>query len=172
MGGAIIVSGIIMMLLGTKLVNWITAFLIFLTLTIASMAFCCLIVLHASISLDKFILSLIFSVIVASIATYFGTNKFVKLGVGALGAWTLLTISFLVVPLFHIGNDSTGNNIKLAIYIVLGIIGGLLGIYKSEAVKVYLTSFIGAFFFIRGIAMYGGGFPNEFAIIDGEKPNI
>jgi len=161
-----------MMLAGTKLVNWITGFLIFLALAIALMAFCCFIVLGASISVELFAISTVVSVILSSIITYFLTKYFVRLGVGALGSWGLLSIGFLLVPLFHIANTPTGDTFKLILYIMFGSIGFAVGIYWSEAVKVYSTSLIGSYFFVRGIAMYAGGFPNEFALAGGDATSI
>lgn len=155
------------MLIGTKLINWMAGFLLFLTCTILLMAFWCLIVFQASITMNKFIISAVLSVFLGVIITFFVTKKFVVVGVGMLGAWTLISVSFLIIPLFGMKNDDSANIIRWSIYIVLGLIGFALGVWKSEPVKIYLTAFIGAFFFVRGISVYAGGFPNELTMLDG-----
>ena len=156
-----------MMLVGTKLVNWITGFLIFLALAVGFMSLTCVFIFQSSIKTEHIVITGICSVFISAVLTYYLTKNFVKLGVGALGAWTLLSLSFLLVPLCGLSNG-----VNLAIYIVMSIIGTVVGIYKSEAVKVYLTSFIGSFFVIRGISLYAGGFPNEFALISETPPPI
>lgn len=171
-GVVLLLTGVFMMVIGNRLVDWITGFLIFLALTITLMAFCCLIVLGSSISIDLFVVSTILSVVISLIATYFLTKAFVKLSVGALGSWGLLSIAFLIVPIFHISNTSGGKSLKLAIYIIVGFLGFIFGVYKSEAVKIYSTSLIGSYFFVRGISIYAGGFPDEFALVSGDAPDI
>ena len=49
-----------------------------------------------------------------------------------------------------------------------GLVGFVLGVIYSEGVKIYLTAFLGAFFFIRGISVYAGGFPSELDLMDGD----
>lgn len=172
LGGTFIIVGLCMLLFGTKLINWITGFLIFLTLAILLLTFFCLVIFQASISINKFILSSVISVVLALILAYLITKKLVVVGVGMLGAWTLLSVGFLLVPLFGLAQDKTGNGIRWAIYSVLGLVGFVLGVWKSEPVKIFLTAFIGAFFFIRGISVYAGGFPNEFALAQGTNEAI
>jgi len=171
-GVTLMFAGLSMLMFGTKLVNYITGFLLFLTFLIFSMGFWCLVVFHANFDASKLIISFVLSVILASVLTFFVTKHFVKVGVGILGAWTLLSVCFLVVPLFGLKQDSTGNGIRWGIYIVLGLVGFALGVWKSESVKIYLTAFIGAFFFIRGISIYAGGFPDEFALAHGGELKI
>jgi len=161
-----------MMLFGTKLINFVTGFLLFLTFSVGFMIFWMFIVFQGAFSQNKIIISATLSIILALIIAVLVNKFFVKVGVGILGAWTCLSICFLIVPLFHLKNDGTGNGIKWAIYSVFGLIGFVVGVYKAEAVKIYLTAFIGAFFFIRGISAYAGGFPDEFALVNGQKTSI
>lgn len=161
------------MFIGTKLVNWIIAFLIFLALVILLMVFFCFVVLGASISLDLFISSSVFSVLLALVTTFFIIRiGGVHISVGALGAWGVLSVAFLIVPLLHIPNTAGGKTSKIAIYVFVGFLGFVLGVYKSEAVKIYFTSLIGSYFFVRGISVYAGGFPDEFALATGDKVSI
>ena len=159
-----VLLGLPMMIFGTALVNIITGFLIWLILAIALMAFACLIVLGASISIDLFVVSSIISVVLATLGTYLITKIFVKLSVGALGVWGFLSVAFLIVPLFHISNTAGGKTGKISIYVIVGFLGFVFGVYKAEAVKIYSTSIIGSYFFVRGISLYAGGFPDEFAL--------
>lgn len=172
MGVTFCLLGLFMMIIGNKLVNWITGFLIFLALTITLLAFCCFVVLGASISIDFFVVSTLVSVAISAVATYFLTKTFVKLSVGALGVWGFLSISFLIVPLLHLPNTTGGKTGKIAIYSIVGFLGFVFGVYKSEAVKIYSTSLIGSYFFIRGISLYAGGFPNEFELVSDHPPKI
>ena len=60
----------------------------------------------------------------------------------------------------------------MAIYIVMGGIGTVIGGFYAEGIRVYLTSFIGSYFFVRGISFYAGGFPDEFALMSKKPPAI
>lgn len=166
------IFGVCMLAFGSRLINWLTGFLLFLTFATLMMAFWMMIVFQAAVSMQKLIISTSLSVIFAIILTYFVTKSFVKFGVGMLGGWTALSIMFLVVPFFGLESSGTGNSVRWAIYIVFGLIGFVLGVWKSESVKIYMTAFIGSFFFMRGIAVYAGGFPDEFAMVQGEIPEI
>jgi len=146
--------------------------LIFLALTIAIMAFCCFVILGASISIDFFAVSAASSIVIAAIVTYFLTKTFVKLSVGALGVWGFLSVAFLIVPIFHLPHSAGGKTAKITIYTFVGFLGFVFGVYKTEAVKIYSTSLIGSYFFIRGISLYAGGFPDEFALVNGGDPKI
>ena len=50
--------------------------------------------------------------------------------------------------------------------VLMGIIGGILGFVMYNHAIIISTSIIGAYFFIRGISLYAGGFPNEMLIIE------
>lgn len=53
------------------------------------------------------------------------------------------------------------NDVKIIVYIVLGLIGYYLAKNRADSISIYLTSFTGAYCFVRGISLYQGGFIDE-----------
>lgn len=47
---------------------------------------------------------------------------------------------------------------------VLGLLGAITAVKFYKLLNIIGTSIIGAFLFIRGIAIYAGGYPNEFQL--------
>lgn len=62
------------------------------------------------------------------------------------------------------------------LYIILAVVSYLsgltLGILNKNFVKVYVTSFLGAFFIVRGISFIFGGYPSELVTFDLLARNI
>ena len=56
------------------------------------------------------------------------------------------------------------NIYRVIIYVGLATIGFVSAAKFSKNIEVFVTSFIGAYSFIRGISIYAGGFPNELDI--------
>lgn len=44
------------------------------------------------------------------------------------------------------------------------IVAAILSFFWYEHVLIIMTSFAGAYMFVRGISFYAGGFPNEFTL--------
>lgn len=75
-----------------------------------------------------------------------------------LGAWGGVVLCIFLVKLA----GGASSNVTL-IFAVLGAIGGgFLGKYFNKHVKYGATSFIGAFFIVRGASTWIGGFPSDF----------
>lgn len=77
-----------------------------------------------------------------------------------LSTWVALSAAFLFVPFLGL-NSKDDNNIRLGIYITVGIIGAYVGAKWANAVIIYSTAFLGSYGFVRGISLYVGGFINE-----------
>jgi len=69
----------------------------------------------------------------------------------------------MVIPMIGLA-DAKFKILKIVIYCLLAVVGFYFGSKKSEAFEVFVTAFIGAYAFVRGISLYGGGYPSELTI--------
>ena len=80
-------------------------------------------------------------------------------GVSILAFWLGIMVALLVLKLAQVQNQ----NITLGAAAVGGLVGAYLGRKYNTGIKKFGTAIIGSFILIRGVAMYLGNFPSEFA---------
>ena len=80
-----------------------------------------------------------------------------KYGIGILAAWGGVMLGFLITTMFIMKNVYMYYGIIVLCAVVLCVIA----IKVETIVIIIMTSFIGSYACIRGIAMYAGNFPDE-----------
>ena len=103
---------------------------------------------------------------------YYLTKHATKYGIALLAGFGMLSLSFIIVPLLGINGIDHSNEIKLALYTVFASVGFFGAAKFSDGIQVFVTAFIGSYFFVRGISFYAGGFINEFDLTKGEGEEI
>jgi len=83
--------------------------------------------------------------------------KFRKWGIAALAGWGGVMIGFMITTTFVIKNQGA----YWSIVIGCGLASGVTAFVIEKHTIMFLTSFSGSYFLIRGISLYAGGFPNE-----------
>lgn len=53
--------------------------------------------------------------------------------------------------------------------IIFAISGFLLGHYREDGIQRICTALIGSYWFMRGVSYWGGGYPNEMALVEAIK---
>ena len=96
------------------------------------------------------------------IAGFFLT-KVLRIGVAAAGAWAGVMIALLIHEMFMYHTKSQA--VFWILVVGLGIVGAVLSFWKYKFMLIFLTSFIGAYFMVRAVAICAGGYPNEFTLI-------
>lgn len=66
-------------------------------------------------------------------------------------------MGLLITTTFVISNEY----LKWGIIVACGLGVGFIAFKVEEKVMIVVTSMLGAYMIIRGIAMYAGGYPNE-----------
>lgn len=103
------------------------------------------------------------------------TAAFVRVGVILIGIWAGATVGSLAYQTFAylIASEVI---MLWSLMAVFALIGAVLSIKLYKFILVIGTSIIGGFLFIRGIAFYAQGYPNEFElhneIVSGELDNV
>jgi len=100
--------------------------------------------------------------------------KFEKVGFFALGLVLGVVGGFFLYQLIlspilagQTNSSSTGTIVFWVTVVILGLIGGLLGMWLSEDIKIISTAVIGAYTMIRSISVLIGGFPPEIQVAEG-----
>lgn len=145
---------------GFKMIEVTVGAMVFLLITLLMNAFIITIVFGSSLTSGKVIGATIFSAVIGGVGAFFLTKRATKIGVGLLTAWGLVTVAFLVVPLLGL-NSEKYNIAKLVFYVILGVLGFYYSAKFAVSIEVYITAFIGAYGFVRGISLFAGGFINE-----------
>jgi len=165
----IIIIGLILVLAGLRFFKVALFFFGF----IISYLLCLLIVPYffgvneqftSSQHLITFIIATVVSIIVGVCCAIFA-----KVGLALMGA-SLGAIGFMIVynTLFH-------RVTEVVLYVGMGlcaVICGVLGFILFDHIVIISTAVIGSYLFIRGISVFGGGFPNEFVIYQMIKSGI
>mmetsp|Transcript_8962 Transcript_8962/g.6727 ORF Transcript_8962/g.6727 Transcript_8962/m.6727 type:complete len:140 (-) Transcript_8962:45-464(-) len=92
-------------------------------------------------------------------------EKFLSLGFIVLGAIAGIfagAILFSLVIIHFYDEDW----VLILSVVVLGLIGGIVAYKMKDGVMIIVTSFIGAYMFVRGISVFIGGYPNELEMIN------
>ena len=140
--------------------------MIFLLTSSSIFLFLVLQVFSTSLNDTKLMVIAGFAFIMGSIAAIYLTRFSIKYGVALLTSCCFLSFSFIVVPLLNLSEFKHHNKIKMAIYSGCAIFGFIIGAHTARGIQVTVTSFIGAYLFVRGISLYLGGFINEFDLAD------
>lgn len=87
-----------------------------------------------------------------------------RLGASVIGGWGgfLLGIVFVTTVLWSASSEVAFWIISISFALIAA---ALAFVFYYHAV-ILSTSFVGSYFFIRGISLYAGGFPNEWALIE------
>ncbi len=93
----------------------------------------------------------------------FFLTKVLRIGVGVAGAWAGVMLALLIHEMFLYHAKS--QVVFWIIIVALGIVGFLISFWKYKFMLIFLTSFIGAYMMVRAVAMFAGGYPNEFTLI-------
>jgi len=97
-----------------------------------------------------------------------------RLGATIIGGWGgfLLGVVFNTTVLWAASSEVAFWIISISFALIAA---ALAFIFYYHAV-ILSTSFVGSYFFVRGISLYAGGFPNEYALIEaissGAVPHI
>ncbi|CAI2369987.1 unnamed protein product [Moneuplotes crassus] len=108
------------------------------------------------------------SVVLGGIVGFFA-SKLVRIGVIVLGFWAGVGIGLLLNNLvfYHINHVSV-------VWILMGVFGltlSVLSFFWYNYIVIICTSILGSYFFVRGIALMAGGYPNEFTIYSSIRNN-
>lgn len=108
-------------------------------------------------------LLLAISIVLGGIVGFFA-SKLVRVGVIILGFWAGVGIGLLLNNLifYRINHVSV-------LWILMGVFGlslAVMSFFWYNYVVIICTSIIGSYFFVRGIALMAGGYPNEFTIFE------
>jgi hypothetical protein len=100
---------------------------------------------------------------VGAVIGYFMT-KVIKVGVCVIGCWTGVLIAILINSFISIVLQ-----VAFILYVLIVIFVALFGwlAYRYfNYVLIFSTSILGSYFFVRGISLIFGGYPNEFDLFD------
>ena len=86
--------------------------------------------------------------------------KFRKWGIAILAGWGGIMVGFLITSTFVITKPPA----YWATIVGCGAAFAILAFFIETGVIMFVTSFAGSYFLIRGISLYAGGFPNEMEI--------
>lgn len=102
--------------------------------------------------------------ILLGLAGGFLLYKCQRLGASIIGGWGgfLLGVVFTTTVLWAASSEVAFWIISISFALIAA---GLAFMFYYHAV-ILSTSFTGSYFFIRGISLYAGGFPNEWALIE------
>ena len=155
-GAALILVGIFLAFFGNKFVNAV----IYLVATIAVTIIGGLIFFNLLMSKVKaqwaqwLIIAIIF--VLANFVGFL-LVKFRKYGVGALAGWGGVMLGLLITSATMIGSGAA----YWGIVVGMGVAFAIMALLVEKKVIMFVTSFSGSYFLIRGISLYAGGFPNE-----------
>jgi hypothetical protein len=87
-----------------------------------------------------------------------------RLGAAVIGGWGgfLLGVVFYTTVLWAVTSEVAFWIISITCALIAA---GLSFVFYFHAV-ILSTSFVGSYFFVRGISLYAGGYPNEWALIE------
>lgn len=88
--------------------------------------------------------------------------KMERIGVSIIGGISGFFLALMILEMVQLKNEI----VFWIIISVLSLIFLVAAWFASEHIKIFSTSIIGAYFTVRGIACYTGGFPNEFTTIE------
>ena len=132
-GAMLIVIGFILCMFGYKMIKYATALFIWMTFASLIMCFFVTVVYPSNLDAEHLIGSGMVSVVGAAVITYFTTTYTVKFSIAFLGSWTLLSVGFLLIPLLGISGKNK-NSILIGLYILIGVIGFVLGIKYADGI--------------------------------------
>lgn len=89
-------------------------------------------------------------------------TKIERLGACLLAGWAGFVLGVFINEAF-VMSDSIILHWSITILLFL-IAAGLASIWFNEAI-MFSTALVGSYFFIRGVGIYAGGFPNEYVLI-------
>jgi hypothetical protein len=100
---------------------------------------------------------------VGAVIGYFMT-KMIKVGVSIIGCWTGVLMAVLldsfISSFLHLGF------VLYLLIVIFVVLFGWLAYRYFNYVLIFSTSIIGSYFFIRGISLIFGGYPNEVDLLD------
>lgn len=102
------------------------------------------------------------SMIIGAIIAFFMAS-FIRIGIIIIGVWAGATLGSLLFQTF-VYLITSEVWMLWTLMGVLGLLGALTAVKFYKLLNIIGTSIIGAFLFIRGIAIYIGGYPNEFQL--------
>lgn len=155
------VIGAYNLILGRKFIRP-TIGLIFLITTVAVILFL-FYVLFLPNNVKKWVgwLLLSISILIGGIVGFFA-SKLVRVGVFFIGVWSGIGVGLLLnnVVFYKINHVAT----LWVLMAVFGIALGVLSFFWYNYIVIICTSILGSYFFVRGISLMLGGYPNEFTI--------
>lgn len=155
-----IAIGLAVCLYGLKFIQYIVSVLIFALFGMSAFIFMIFIVFRQQVTGQKLFLSILISIVIGCEAAYLLRKKVQDNALGVIASWCLISLGFVVLPLVMPAQQKY-NDVKLAIYVALGLIGYYMARNRADSISVYMTSFAGAYCFVRGISLYLGGFIDE-----------
>jgi len=95
---------------------------------------------------------------------YIMKSKFLTLGFMVLGAIAGVFFGAILftLALVHLSDEAW---VLILSVVVMGLLGAVLALKLKDGVMIMVTSFIGAYMFVRGISIFLGGYPGEIEII-------
>ena len=73
--------------------------------------------------------------------------------------------SVLIGHILCITLQFTGKTTIIIIWVLSFITGLVISFFTNKTMTMFITSFLGSYFIVRGITFYFGGFPNEIEIL-------
>mmetsp|Transcript_5706 Transcript_5706/g.9056 ORF Transcript_5706/g.9056 Transcript_5706/m.9056 type:complete len:225 (-) Transcript_5706:3-677(-) len=156
------------------MIQFTFALLIFMSITVGLFMTLTLVLFASSLTVIKIAILATVSLLCGLGGAYYLTKFSTKYGIAILAGFGMMSLALITVPLLGINGVEHSNQIKLGIYIVAAVAGFLVAAKFSDGIQVFVTAFIGSYFFVRGISMFAGGFINEFdlAKVEGGETDI
>jgi hypothetical protein len=158
-GAFLIVFGLIMCFYGSKALPIMIATLVCVMVTGATCMVGFNFLTPEKATMVSLVILLVVGLIIGGLAGYFAFRIAAEWGMTLLGFAAGIMLALMILKLTQVQNQ----NASLGAAVVGGAIGGIIGYKFSKKMLIFGTAFIGAFFIIRGTAIYLGNFPSEFA---------
>jgi len=158
-GAILILAGIGLCFFGGKFIFMSVAFLIWVLASLIMFGIVYNFLPAKTITNGVLIGAIVVCAIIGAAIAYcvyeFGKGWFIPI----LGAWGGIVLVVFLMKLGGIQNS----NLELVGAVVGAIGGGYLGKTFNKTVKYTVTAVVGAFFIVRGLGVYLGGFPQDFS---------
>lgn len=156
-GAGLIVLGLLMCFVGRKMIKYVL--FIFCAIGVAGTI---VLLSYSTFYTDKtsdvvVIATLVVGVLIGLVLGWY-LMKFTKtITIPLLTGWGAALLGLLLGGIFRLSNVWA----LYALVLVMFLIGCFVGYKVKREMEVIVSAFIGAYFLMKGIGMYAGGFPNE-----------
>lgn len=107
------------------------------------------------------LVGLLIATVIVGVAAAFVASKFAEhWGTFVIGVGGGVALALFVLTFAKVKNEL----ITIAVSVVAGLIGGILGKRFNKLVRCIGTSVIGAFILVRGVAFYVGNWPSSISL--------